>query len=541
MLSRAIVNLSVARTPSPPRLHIERMTDSTFPIADLEGLSNDIYTVCYYDAGVSMQSFPTEIVGYFHVEVGAFCGEGIQEHARYKKAVRRGYGMAKSFERLVGALGNKNTKIVISPNGLVGGCPRQYHAWATQRLAFFVKSTFEFPASLTQTNTVSSTQFLHFSDSLSQTAVQSFLDTAGPRHVTILSGICLSSSKTTTMAIKDESTGELQDSEYKRATLYELEYIARSVPAIADLAIAFRSSATSTDSDDCEKALQPAQICLDIPSFHYYQSFDDHLRSGCCGFDEVRQWLCAVEKHHDQISHVFRGYLRHELLRREPSAKASFISVTPGGQRVLSSIRESIESHTRPSVEKAVDILSMHEPAWARFMQFVPNKDRPHDFRSLGYLFYVYQVARHAFGGGPEYKLERPGLLISVDDSAEQGIYSRAQKLLKKKREFTSSATPVLLETYLCPRVFVNHNASGSDLHSHDPYPGLLYERSHGSGNRSFSHTPNTSPKLHTSSSDGDLDPELDRRGTWGVIDEVYGRRTATLLSDLCAQTGLCI
>lgn len=369
--------------------------------------------------------------------------------------------MAKSFERLIGSVGNRNIKTVVSPHGLVEGYPRQHHAWATERLAFFVETGFGFLASLTQRNTVSSTQFLQFPDSISQTALQSLLNTAGTRNVTIISGICWAPSKSTTTAIKNEPTGGLQGLKYKRATLYELDYIARSVPAIAYLAIAFGHVAASADRDDREIVHLPSHIYLDIPSFHYHQPIDDHLRSGRCGFDKVRQWLRAIETHHDQISHVFRGHLSHELQRREPSAKACSISVTPGGERVLASIRESIERNTRPSVEKAIDMVSMYELAWKRFMRFVPEKDRPHDFRSLGYLFYVYQMVRHAFCNGSEDKSERPGLLISVDDSAEQEIYSQSQKLLKKIREYGSFALPVLLETYLSPRVFVNHNASG--------------------------------------------------------------------------------
>jgi hypothetical protein len=163
-------------------------------------------------------------------------------------------------------------------------------------------------------------------------------------------------------------------------------------------------SAKMGDHDDGKQVCQLPEICLDIPSFHYYQSVDDHLRSGRCGFDEALQWLLAMEKHHEQISHVFCGYIANELLRRDPSIKAGSFKVTPGAGHICLTIRQSLEKHTYPSVHEVLDILSVHEPGWTSFMRFVPEKERPHDFRSLGHLFYVYQVVRHAFGDGSRDK-----------------------------------------------------------------------------------------------------------------------------------------
>ena len=173
---------------------------------------------------------------------------------------------------------------------------------------------------------------------------------------------------------------------------------------------------------------------------------------------------------------------------------------------------------TLPSVQQAIDDLGVHEPTWTRFMQFVPDVEKPKDFRALGQMFYVYQVILHAL----DEELTQPDLLISVEDSAERGVYSRAQKLLKKIRESTCSVSPVLLETYLFPRVFVDNNAHGSELYAHDPYPGSVYENY---GSRS------------------DVAPESDRMlsklDTLEVIERLFGETSSALLRELGAEVGL--
>ncbi|KAI4680278.1 uncharacterized protein J4E84_007926 [Alternaria hordeiaustralica] len=485
-----------------------------------------------------MRCFPTKILGYFPAQVDGVRRDEIPGHPRYKRAVRRGHETARGLGQLIGSAGNKKTKVTVTPNGIVGGYPLVYHEWATKRIAFFVETRFDFPSSLTPPSLVSSTQWLHFAGLSSKAALQGFL-TSSLRSVTILSGICLFSGKAMTTATKDVPTINLQNEDCNGATLYELEYIARSAPAIADLAIASRPAAERTDHNDGDKVCQQPQICLDIPSFHYYQTIDDLLRSGRCSFAEALRWLCAIETHHHQISHIFRCYLRVELLRRDPSIKSCFISVTPGGERILSSIRESLVKRTLPSVRQAIDDLSVHEPAWTRFLQFVPDEEKPKDFRSLGQMFYVYQVVRHALGE----ESTQPDLLISVEDSAERGVYSRAQKLLKRIRESTCAATPVLLETYLCPRVFVDNNANGDELYSHDPYPGSVYEKYNSKDHGPVLGSSRTSPGLDCSSSRTDSALETDRTllelDALEVIERLYGERSATLLRELGAEVGL--
>ncbi|KAI4663197.1 uncharacterized protein J4E88_010782 [Alternaria novae-zelandiae] len=405
-------------------------------------------------------------------------------------------------------------------------------------IAFFVETRFDFPTSLTPASIVSSTQWLHFAGPSSNAAIQGLL-TSGLRSITILSGICLFSSKVMTTATKNMPIIDFQNGQCNGATLYELEYIARSAPAIADLAIASRPAAERTGHNREDKACQPPQICLDIPSFHYYQTIDDLLRSGRCGFAEALNWLCAIETHHQQISHIFCGYLHVELLRRDPSVKPCAISVTPGSERILSCIRKSLIMLTLPSVQQAVVDLGVHEPAWTRFMQFVPDAENPKDFKSLGQMFYVYQVVRHALGD----ESTQPDLLISVEDSAERGVYSRAQKLLKRIRDATSSASPVLLETYLCPRVFVENNAHGSELYAHDPYPASIYEKCNSEGNGPFLSSSRTLFKLDCSGSRSDVSFDTDgtllELDTLEVIERLYGERAATLLRELGQEVGL--
>ncbi|KAI4688949.1 hypothetical protein J4E81_007666 [Alternaria sp. BMP 2799] len=510
----------------------------SFPIANLETSSDDVCTIRFYDTGAGMRCFPTKISGYFPTQVDGISGDEILGHPRYRRAVRKGHETARQFEQLIGTVGNKKVKITVSRNGIVGGYPLGHQEWATKRIAFFVETRFNFPTSLTPASIVTSTQWLHFAGLSSKDALQGLL-TSGLRSVTILSGICLFSGKAMTTATKDLPFIDLQDGQYNGATLYELEYIARSAPAIADLAIASRPAAERTDHNDSDKVCQPPQICLDIPSFHYYQTIDDLLRSGRCSFAEALRWLRAIETHHQQISHIFRGYLHVELLRRDPSLKSCFISVTPGGEPIFSSIRESLVKRTLPSVQQAIDDLGVHEPAWTAFMQFVHDEERPKDFRSLGQTFYVYQVVRHALGD----ESTQPDLLISVEDSAERGVYSRAQKRLKRIRESTCAATPVLLETYLCPRVFVDNNAHGAELYSHDPYPGSVYEKHSSESDEPILGSSRTKPGLHCSSIQSDVASDTNRTlvelDTLEVIAKLYGETSATLLRELGAEVGL--
>ena len=509
-----------------------------FPIANLGTSSDGICTISFHDTGASMRCFPATIHGYFSTQVDGVRRDEILEHPQYRRAVRRRHETARRFEQLIGSVGNKKAKITVSPNGIVGGYPQSHHDWATKRIAFFVETRFEFRTCLTPTSIVSSAQWLHFAEPSSKAAIQG-VSTPGLRNATILSGICLFSSKAMTTATKHMPIIDVQNMQYNRATLYELEYIARSAPAIADLAIASRYAAERTAYRDGDKACPPPQICLDIPSFHYYQTIDDLLRSGRCGFDEALHWLRAIETHHQQISHIFRGYLHFELLRRDPSVKPCAISVTPGGERILSTIRKSLMKCTLPSVQQAINDLAAHEPAWTRFMQFVPDAEKPKDFRSLGQMFYVYQVVGHALG---EESIQ-PDLLISVEDSAERGVYSRAQKVLKRIRESTCSASPVLLETYLCPRVFVDNNAHGSELYAHDPYPASVYEKCNSDRDKPLPGSSGTPSNRDCSSSQIDVSPNTDRMllelDTLEVIERLYGERSATLLRELGKEVGL--
>jgi hypothetical protein len=129
----------------------------------------------------------------------------------------------------------------------------------------------------------------------------------------------------------------------------------------------------------------------------------------------------------------------------------------------------------------------------ARLLQTHTPKDRLQNFRALGYLFYIFQVVRPALAINPRHcspdnssgsDLSGPSqpsscfgddvktrrLLISIDDGSERRIYSRAQKLFKKIRASPDMLTsPTLVEIYLCQRVFINSNNSGSNLYLDDP------------------------------------------------------------------------
>lgn len=199
----------------------------------------------------------------------------------------------------------------------------------------------------------------------------------------------------------------------------------------------------------------------------------------------------AIDKRHHHIIRVFHRYILHELSRRprrrlrQQRQKADNIQqITPlfSVSVACKIIRNSLQKERRPSLDHVLQMLTIHDPTWTGFYALIPEKERPHDFRDLGYLFYVYQVARpalieqHNLNPNPKSPSQSNPLIISVDDIRERRIYTRAQKLLKRIRTRPEyPAMPHLLETYTCNRVFIDQNRDReqgkADLYYQDPSP----------------------------------------------------------------------
>ncbi|WAO93393.1 Hypothetical protein NCS54_01094000 [Fusarium falciforme] len=499
----------------------------TLLVADLKALTG---AISFHDLESCTQQGTSIISGFHytrHEPSRPHDGEG---HPKYAKAVIRGSQVARKAAEIFNDLGQGGAaSITITSSGLVGGPPCEGHALNVEGITFFVKTVFHFPSSLGKTGDKVSTQYLHFSSPTTQIVPQGLSDKRdkfGLQDLTIVSGVCLFSMKTILSSISKAQRIHVKKLQAGPA-LYEMEYIARSAPVIADLAALLGANVRrKTHDDDLVVAHQGLNLRLDVPSFHYYQSVDDCLQSGSCTFQEALEWLNAVKKRHEQISHVFRGYINYELSKRCSSAEALNIKVSPGADLVCSIIRHSLEM----------------EPAWASFYRLVPEKERPHDFRSLGYLFYVFQVVRQALVGNeacghghgiPSKNGDKPArLLISVDDGIERRVYSRAQKILKKMRASSEYPVPsTLLEVYLCRRVFIDGNEKGSNLYLDDPSPEPMGNTVNKSVYRTVDGYSDTFQCPHSKS--------LGMKSL-AVVEKLYGVDTAAVLRQLCAEAGLC-
>ncbi|MCJ1251488.1 hypothetical protein MMC30_008722 [Trapelia coarctata] len=162
--------------------------------------------------------------------------------------------------------------------------------------------------------------------------------------------------------------------------------------------------------------------------------------------------------------------------------------------------RQALKDGKCPCLDDILQKLSSQKDGvWRELYKLLPPKEKPQDFRALGYLFYVFQVVKPALmksaiqsrrkstpvnitrstfnGLSQPWSCAEEGsrprrFLISVDDGAERRIYSSAQKLLKKLRNSPDSKTyPNLVEMYLSRKVFINRNSAGSNLYLDDPTP----------------------------------------------------------------------
>lgn len=219
-------------------------------------------------------------------------------------------------------------------------------------------------------------------------------------------------------------------------------------------------------------------INLDIPSFHYYHSIHEKIEQGLCTFQNAIEWFSSVEKRRDQLSKVLERSILYELARRGVSTRQVFeIRSSPKSNILSRTINQALKIGELPSFEKIFSKLkSQSDAQWRTFLSLLTEKEQPQDFRSLGYLFYVFEVMRPTLSTvscskGPRSKL----LVLGVDDSSERRIYSRSQKLLKKIRHSPNyTVEPTMVEVYMSRRIFINGNIAGSNLYLDDPTPDPL-------------------------------------------------------------------
>ncbi|GBF59786.1 hypothetical protein TMEN_2116 [Trichophyton mentagrophytes] len=309
-------------------------------------------------------------------------------------------------------------------------------------------------------------------------------------EVSIVSGVCLYNARLLEMSATSPKTGGIDIDLLRDSipTYNELDYIARASSAIADVAAMNILRACEQGSG------QRLKIKLDIPSWHYFHTVATLFASKQCSNTEALQWMDTVDQRHDQIGQTFVDAVRDGLEQRGIRDSTSYdIGITSRTNTAAILIRTAIEYGEIPSLDSVLAALdSEGDGCWKRFYDMVPTKERPSNLDQLGYLFYVYEAIRPSLVERPTpvspasektkkanlskkaLKKRKPRrLIISVDDSAERRIYSRAQRILSKIRQSSEKPETYLVESYVCRRFLINGNEDRARLGRLDPIPDI--------------------------------------------------------------------
>lgn len=372
---------------------------------------------------------------------------------------------------------------------------------STHRRNMFLAMHFHFAnASVNCEHNFTTTQYLQISCPNLKSEASFFTEQNVPvyDHVEISSGICIFNGDIIQASISEAENGaaHFRKIMYSKPTIYEMEYIARSSSAIADIASVLIARTRG------HRSRPLISIGLDVPSFQYYYSVVDKFDKGLCPARKALEWIDAVDLRHDQIAQVFTNSVEHELRRRGANPDDYRIHASSRSTTVALSIKQALQNGSIPSLGSILQRLDHEKDGlWRAFYQFVPTKEKPRIMEDLGYLFYVFEAikaalenpataypvtsrlegTRHSrctleerYGPMPENET-RPKprrLIIAIDDAAERRIYSRSQEILKKIRQsHIGMSNSTLVEVYLGRRVFINGNKTRVRLYSHDPMP----------------------------------------------------------------------
>ncbi|RHZ63462.1 uncharacterized protein CDV56_108942 [Aspergillus thermomutatus] len=515
--------------------------EDRIPVADLQHSAGSLAAIAFHNIEHCTQKTSSAILGYYHLpHIGSehSSSDNADEAAKYTKAFIKGRKVAVKVANLI----NQGKTIHPVPlrvtgSGLVGGPPCEGHARLIEGITWFEKTQFHHQSLRPEGNHSTASHYLHFSTPLAQ-IIPGAEGRTQPmdvvQDITLISGMCLWASRIIQSSMPRGQRLDVSRLLSSKITLYEVEYLARAVPVIADLAAALSANNPYGPT--------PLNIRLDIPSFHYYHSLEERLRDGCCTFPEALQWMHAVEKRHHQLSRVFCRLIDHELSRRwvgTPHRRKLDVQVSPLADLVFQLICDSLANSVLPDVDDILQIVQTEDTTWVRFYSLVPENEKVTDFRALSYLFYVYQVLRPALEqthvNTTEGDEATSKLLISVDDAFERRIYSRSQKLLKKLRASlpASAAVPHLLEVYLCRRIFINSNETGSNLYLDDPSPEPFVLR------LCQGLAPEGKQELVRAQDRHNTRPETIKLDAFDVVEGLYGSHIAEVLKDLFAEVGL--
>ena len=236
-----------------------------------------------------------------------------------------------------------------------------------------------------------STQYLHFPKPMitEQGSIVSGLQAYD--SIDIVSGMCLFA-KNISHSCTDGKL-DVAKLDLSGPSLYEMESIAKSSTAIADLVVTVLSRNRALGS------VVAVRINLDMPSYHYYHFVDDKVQTGDCTPEQALQWLKLVETRHDQVSAVFETAVRHACaLRGEDDIN---LNATPRAGIVMDCIKEALEAGHSPNIDTIKERLN-EDALWREFYAIIPEAQKANDFSALNYMFYVFRVVEPALRGNRE-------------------------------------------------------------------------------------------------------------------------------------------
>lgn len=343
------------------------------------------------------------------------------------------------------------------------------HSWN-----LFISTEFHFPS-------VTSTQHLQISCPTLKCGTSALFTRGGTPcfdRIGVISGVCTFNGGLLLDSISASQSGKIDVERLAQAkpTFHEADYIARSSSAIADVAAMVMSRIREHRSG------QRVNITLDVPSWHYYHSAVTKFAQRRCTATEALVWMDAVDQRHDQIGEAFMHSVQHELGKRGivHGHSGYEIRISSRTTSAALSIRKALCHGEVPSLEGVLQgLYAEADGLWRDFYSRIPERERPKDLEGLGYLYYIFEVAKLALAKHVsaneekrKAKSKKPRrLVISVDDPAERRVYSRAQEVLRKIRASSDKADSALVEIYLCRRVVVNGNRRRARLYHHDPMP----------------------------------------------------------------------
>ncbi|KAI0142234.1 hypothetical protein GGR57DRAFT_508777 [Xylariaceae sp. FL1272] len=514
----------------PARVYSDGTNTFIMLLADLRKQCHGHTSLSFLDFERYTTDSPSMIAGFciHHGSASTECLEKAQcpIQREYIKASIKGHKMAVQGARLLNGEGKADSmQMNITETALVCGSPTKGHAKDLEGITSFQKTQFRFKHDV-------SFQYLHFSGK--SHPLNDMLIRDGKAlydRVCLQSGICLFSMGMVQSSLDTNGRVDASRLICPTPTLYEVEYIARACRVIADIGATILNTIAGARGQDSKVTEISLQIGLDVPSFHYFHSVQSKMQNQGCTFAGALRWMQAVMKRHEQISDVFQGYLSHQLTRRGVGLDLVKIEVSKRGFPVAAHILDSLERSMMPSFDEVLKLLGEEDGTWNDYWGILPPKERAIDFRSLSYIFYVYEVIRPALEENiipanrrPNSKESIGRLVISIDDGAERPIYSRSQKLLKKIRSHTAvQRLPFLMEIYASRRVFINNNEAGSNLYLDDPSPDL----------------PIVTPWKPAGEEKNHLQPPVSGFSPYDLARSLYGEETAGVLRKLFGNVGL--